>query len=225
MNKKEVEERINQIEREISKLNEEVNYYNALQLALKLVLNGSYGAFAAQYFILFNNQVAGTITAEGRELTKTMSAKNEDYWYNKWHLDTELHNKMFIKNVEKIAEGTVVSVYGDSVHGDTLIRTDKHGEVKIRDLRNGYLSSRFDKEVIPVNFKALNWTEEKGIHYSPVKNLIRHKVTKKKWKLKAGGKEIIVTNDHSMVVFRDGEKVVIKPSEIKKSDKVLIYKS
>lgn len=43
-----------------------------------------------------------------------MSDKNEDYWYNKWHLDTELHKKLFIKNVNKIEDGTVVSVYGDT---------------------------------------------------------------------------------------------------------------
>ena len=46
---------------------------------LKLVLNGSYGAFATPYFILYNNHVAGTITAEGRELTRKMDDDNQDY--------------------------------------------------------------------------------------------------------------------------------------------------
>ena len=57
------------------------------------------GAFATPYFILFNNHVAGTITAQGRTLTQTMHKVNEDYWYNQWHLDTELHQKMNLKNV------------------------------------------------------------------------------------------------------------------------------
>lgn len=35
-------ERIAALKAKASKLKEEVNYYNALQLALKLVLNGSY---------------------------------------------------------------------------------------------------------------------------------------------------------------------------------------
>ena len=43
-----------------------------------------YGAFATAYFILYNNHVAGTITAQGRDLTKTMDRVNEDYWYNQW---------------------------------------------------------------------------------------------------------------------------------------------
>jgi len=110
----ETEHKIKELKKKKSKLKQEVDYYNSLQLALKLCLNGSYGAYASKYFILFSNQVAGTITAEGRELTKTMSKDNEDYWYNKWHKDTELHRKMFIKNVQKIPETKPVSVYGDT---------------------------------------------------------------------------------------------------------------
>lgn len=169
--------------------------------------------------------MAGTITAEGRELTKTMDKDNEDYWYNHWHNDHELHNKLHIKNVTNINKSEEVSIYGDSVDGKSMIRTET-GEFTIEDLYNKYNteSIRPDKEVIPVNFKSLNWTEKKGLHYSGVKNIIRHKTTKKRWKLKAGGKEILVTSDHSLIVFRDGIKIKLKPNEIKSGDKVLIYK-
>ena len=145
------------------------------------------------------------------------------YWYKQWHLDTDLHKKMFINNVEQIKEGTVVSVYGDSVDKDTIIKTDI-GTHRIEDLYNtqNNLSERTDKEVIEAKFKALNWTEDRGLHYSKVKNIIRHKTTKDKWKIRVGGKEIIVTNDHSMIVFRDNEKIEIKPSEIKPSDKIMV---
>ena len=51
------------------------------------------GAFATAYFILFNNHVAGTITAQGRDLTKTMDRVNQDYWYNQWQNDFELHTR------------------------------------------------------------------------------------------------------------------------------------
>jgi len=81
---------------------------------LKLVLNGSYGAFATSYFILYNNHVAGTITAQGRDLTKTMDRVNEDYWYNKWHLDKELHKKLRIKNVTQISTSEQCSIYADT---------------------------------------------------------------------------------------------------------------
>jgi len=74
------------------------------------------GAFATQYFILFNQHVAGTITAQGRDLTKTMHAVNEKYWYEQWHLDYELHAKLGIKNVTQISKknGEEVSIYADT---------------------------------------------------------------------------------------------------------------
>ena len=72
------------------------------------------GAFATPYFILYNQHVAGTITAQGRDLTKTMHVVNEDYWYNQWHLDFELHNKMGLKNITQIPNNEQVSIYADT---------------------------------------------------------------------------------------------------------------
>lgn len=95
-------------------LKKEIDYYNALQIALKLVLNGTYGAFATSYFILYNNYVAGSITAQGRDLTKKMNKVNEDYWYNQWHNDLELHEKMGIKDVTPISRNEPVSIYADT---------------------------------------------------------------------------------------------------------------
>ena len=187
-------------------------------------MNGSYGAFAAPYFVLFNNHVAGTITAEGRELTKKMDRDNEYYWYNLWHEDYELHHNLGITDVSKISDGEYVSIYGDSVDGDSVIHTDL-GSFKIEDLYNiqNNKSIRKDKEVIPVDFSSLNWTNKNKIHYSKVKNIIRHKTSKKKWKLKVDGKEVIVTDDHSIIVFRDGVKIEIKPKNLIRGDKVIVY--
>lgn len=152
-----------------------------------------------------------------------MDKDNEDYWYNHWHLDYKTHEKLGIKNVNKIEASEPVSIYGDSVDGKSIIETED-GNFTIEDLYNKFNgeSIRKDKEVIPVNFKSLNWTEDKGIHFSKVKNIIRHKTTKVKWRLKAGDQDIIVTSDHSLIVFRDGKKIKVKPSEIKSGDKVLI---
>jgi len=75
-------------------LKRESDKYNAFQLGMKLVLNGSYGAFANKHFVCFCNGVASTITAHGRDLTKTMNKSNEDYWYNIWHTDIELHTEI-----------------------------------------------------------------------------------------------------------------------------------
>ena len=81
---------------------------------LKLVLNGSYGAWATKYFILYNDAVASTITAEVRELTQNMDKVNQDYWYGKWHLDTELHKNLCVRNVTQIKKSDNVGIYADT---------------------------------------------------------------------------------------------------------------
>jgi len=106
--------KIEELKKKAVEIKKEIEYYNAMQTALKLVLNGSYGAFATAYFILFNNHVAGTITAQGRDLTKTMDRVNEDYWYNQWHLDFELHEKVGITDVTPIDRNEPVSIYADT---------------------------------------------------------------------------------------------------------------
>ena len=104
------QEKIDSLKKKASEIKKEIDYYNALQLALKLVLNGSYGAIATSYFILYNNHVAGTITAQGRDLTRTMDKVNEDYWYNQWHLDHELHYKLGIKDITQINKSEPVNI-------------------------------------------------------------------------------------------------------------------
>lgn len=148
MTREEKIKKIEELKKKSSELKKEVDYYNALQLALKLVLNGSYGAFATSYFILYNNHVAGTITAQGRDLTRTMDKVNEDYWYNQWHLDFELHYRLGIKNVTKIDKSEPVSIYADT---DSLFVSFKpaidHCEWKNLIFNEEYLNS-FDKKFI-----------------------------------------------------------------------------
>ena len=158
MTKEEKVKKIESLKIKATQLKKDVDYYNALQLALKLVLNGSYGAFATSYFILYNNHVAGTITAQGRDLTRTMDKVNEDYWYNQWQDDHELHYILGIKNVSPISRDEPVSIYADT---DSLFVTFKpaidHCEWENLIFKENYLNS-IDKKFIILtsdeNFKT-----------------------------------------------------------------------
>ena len=149
MTKEERLQRIEELKKKAASVKKEVDYYNALQLAPKLVLNGSYGAFATPYFILYNNHVAGTITAEGRELTRTMDKVNQDYWYEQWHLDTEFHKKLGVKNVTQIGKDENVSIYGDT---DSIFVSFKpcmdHCEWRDQIFNDDYLSFVSEKFIV-----------------------------------------------------------------------------
>jgi len=43
-----------------------------------------------------------------------MNRVNEHYWYQQWHLDFELHQRMGIKNVTQISKNEPVSIYADT---------------------------------------------------------------------------------------------------------------
>ena len=70
-----------------------------------------------------------------------MNRVNEDYWYNKWHIDTDLHQKLGIKSVTQIPKSEPASIYADT---DSLFVSFKsainHCEWKNNFLNNGYIS-------------------------------------------------------------------------------------
>ena len=64
--------------------------------------------------MLFNNNVAGSITSHGREVIQLTESKINDYFYNHWHLDFELHEKMNLKNVKQINNTIPCVIYSDT---------------------------------------------------------------------------------------------------------------
>lgn len=117
----------------------------------------------------------------------------------------------------------------DSVDGSSIITTD-NGNKTIEELfkeneHNNKLITHKGHELVPVKDKILNYNDKGELEFQNAKYIMRHKVSKPKWRLKTkSGKEIFVTNDHSMIVFRDGKKLEVKPYEILKTDKILVVK-
>ena len=57
--------------------------------------------------------------------------------------------------------------------------------------------------------------------YNP-KYIMKHKTKKKLYKITTeSGKVVTVTEDHSLVVVRNNEKVVIKPTELEVDDQII----
>jgi hypothetical protein len=121
-------------------------------------------------------------------------------------------------------------VYGDtdSVAAESIVRTSV-GDMSIEQLfhAGSYFWKEGDKEYsvnkdieiahIPSNLH--NYTESTWTKYNYV---YRHKVKKKRFKIKtANGKEVIVTEDHSVMVLVDGKLIEKKPAELSAGDLVI----
>jgi DNA polymerase elongation subunit (family B) len=106
---------IQEKKQQIEEAKKEGDKYNSMQLALKLILNGSYGAFANKHFVVFCNGVAATITAHGRDLIKLMDKAGNHYFKKKWHLDTDVHKLLGVEGqVEKLDQNGEYCVYVDT---------------------------------------------------------------------------------------------------------------
>jgi len=113
----------------------------------------------------------------------------------------------------------------DSCDRNTIIHTDS-GDFTIEELfeqssLNNKKITYKGVELTTPTAKILNWND--GLCYTNVKYISKHHVTKKKWELKTkSGKSVIVTEDHSLIVFRDGKKIEVKPRDVLSTDKILI---
>lgn len=116
MTQAEKKAKIVELESQITEKKRQVDEYNAMQMALKLMINSEYGAMANRYFVMYNPMVANAITAMGREIIVYMAEENEKYWYTQWHLDTELHEKLGLQKAPRklIKETEPVSIYCDT---------------------------------------------------------------------------------------------------------------
>jgi intein/homing endonuclease len=114
----------------------------------------------------------------------------------------------------------------DSVAGDSVIHTSL-GEKTIEELfLNG---SKFwkdgDKEysVNPsIEVAIYDKTQSGPVKLGSYNYVYRHKTNKRRFRLTDNlGNQVIVTEDHSVIISDNGELIEKKPAEVKKGDKIL----
>lgn len=87
---------------------------------------------------------------------------------------------------------------------------------------NEYKESKESKDVLDLNIltpTVSNPNEE--VQYKKIKKIIRHKITKKLYRVKTDNNEVIITEDHSLIVLRNNELVGITIKELKDGDRLL----
>ena len=182
------------------------------QLTKKILINSLYGATANVFFPLYNLGYASGITCNGRYFIQKTANYIEE------------------KLQELLPWDQKYIIYGDtdSCIFSTLINTDK-GKTQIGDFYNStdtkeieYKPGKFFKEV--KDLKALSVNKDLKLEYKPIKYVMKHRVKKRLFKIKCNGNEVVITNDHSIMVKRDDKLIEVKPFEIKKTDKLILVK-
>lgn len=196
-------------ESEKLEIEKHIESLDAEQYAYKILLNSLFGATANSHFRFFDFRCAEGITSTGQYFIRTMGERGGEY------LDK-------LADQTGISGGSLVYIDTDSVVGDTLIRYNdevitiaeafnRGGEVIQNDSRN---------YVLVPNATTLSMNHKGDLQIKKILHVMKHKVNKRMFKIKCGEKEVICTEDHSIIVWRDGEMVSIKPTEIRGGDKI-----
>jgi len=170
---------------------------DAKQYALKILANSFYGYCGYARARLFRSEVANAITSYGRENIE--------------------RTKAF---VEKTFDAKVI--YGDSLTAERFVTVrDPNGSVRIKNIEELFLEGQNrttlgEKESSePEGWCALAVdpvSMEPG--WFPIKRAIRHRASKKIYRVGQKFGETRVTEDHSLITEQNGALVETKPTEL-----------
>lgn len=128
-------------------------------------------------------------------------------------------------NVSLVIAGDTDSNFGEDcvyVNNEKMMFKDAFELLKLQN-HDTVLKTSNGSDVVPVkNSTTLTFKDNKVVD-RPIKYIMRHKVSKAKWKVTTkSGKTVTITNDHSIMVIRDGKLIEAKPCEINlKTDKLV----
>jgi DNA polymerase elongation subunit (family B) len=185
------------------------DYYDKRQLVRKILLNSAYGALLNEHCRFYDKRIGQSVTLSGRQIVRHM-----------------------MSNINETVEGVYshegnAIIYGDSVTGDSMIRTSE-GDKTIAQL--------FDEciEHSVVGEKEYGvWNDSIVLGFNShdmqpigakISYVMRHKTKKKLYRITTeNGKQVTVTEDHSVMVDRDGLLVECKPNEILDTDGIITF--
>jgi len=214
------------------------SYYDRQQQIRKILINSMYGVLGNKHFHLYNNYCAMTITLSSQHLIKYLSETTNDYFKNYFWQNKTYFPIRDEKN--KLKNNPCILIDTDSVAGDSILITNE-GDKTIEDLFNKYKdvygSNEEENEIVSLhnqcNLKVLSGKTKKTSYNLPTKleenfgkvNYIsKHKVKKRMYKIKFKDKEVVCTEDHSIIIKRNGFYIDVSPKDILPGDEIVVKK-
>jgi DNA polymerase elongation subunit (family B) len=182
------------------------------QSSVKLRLNSLYGALGTGSFRYFDIRLAESITKTGQVINRSSENAINSY----------------LQKIIGDTKDRIIAMDTDSVAGDSLVYCNGN-KIKIEDLYNKFseyvyfddFNKNYVKPTADVFTLSFN-KNTKSIESKPINYIMKHRVTKKMYNIICNGNNVIVTEDHSIEVLRDGNIISVRPSELDvKKDKII----
>jgi DNA polymerase elongation subunit (family B) len=197
-------------------------HYDLLQLTKKISMNSLYGALLNPSMRFSDERMGASVTATGRQITTHMMETiafllTGERSPLKKHTEFDEEEGKYI-NIYTCDSPAIIYGDTDSVDKDSVIDTSL-GKKSIESLFDTFDIKRKNYENKEFAFSSVKVTTpcyvNKRIVQRPILAIYRHKVSKKKYKITLENeKSVIVTEDHSVMVIRDGVLTEIKPKDI-----------
>lgn len=194
------------IARDQKTLKRVIGFWDKRQLVKKINLNSAYGALLNAGSRFFDQRLGQSTTLTGRTITKHMAAKT---------------NEMITGEYDHYGKAIV---YGDT---DSEISTTKHitnfGEKTIEELFNSCCEFwKDDDKEYAYNPELMVMSYDDDIdepYMSHIEYIYRHRVSKDLYEVEDElGNIITVTEDHSVMIERNGQLLSVKPADILNTD-------
>lgn len=189
----------------------EIDMYNTKQMTMKIMANSLYGALGNAHFSMYNKNIATAITGNSRFYINLMG-----FNLNKYLQELDNSNENFLLYIDT-----------DSVTGDSKIVVDSK-EISIEDFYNSIPDcflinhKKSIKTLESFNYLTLSVSKTLRLEYKKINYIMKHKVSKKLYEIKCKNKSVKITEDHSIIVVREGCLVAVKPLDILKDDKLIL---
>lgn len=161
-------------------------------------------------FIFYDSRNAEAITSTGQVAIKFIERKFNEYFHKLLGTDTDV----------------VLAVDTDSVVGDTEIFVNN----KKIEIQKFYDSTIQDEETTSSGGKIKNLKKHNFFTMSfdgeciiekPIDYIFKHEVEKEFFEISVGNKKVTITEDHSLMVFRDGKIKEVSPKNILGDDEII----
>lgn len=184
----------------------EIAFWDKRQLVKKINLNSLYGAILNPGCRFFDKRIGQSTTLTGRQIVKHMSAEV---------------NKTITGVYDHVGDAVI---YGDtdSLTGDAIIETSK-GPMTIEELYNqcnqkDSINDKhygFDSDIMVMSYDK---TRDEP-YFGHINYVYKHSVNKQLYEVEDElGNVVTVTEDHSIMVERQGDLIEVKPQEIQDND-------
>lgn len=193
----------------------ELDRLDMVQYSYKIQINSAYGALGAAFFPAGDTDVAASITATGKATVKKSYEIAKQFAVEQGVQPEKAASIVVGGDTDSVVGDTIINVNGKPITIADYYNSITPNYIKCDDINKNYIK-RVDNGDVALAY------DNNGIVQNKIKHVMKHTVKKRMYKIKCNGKEVIMTEDHSIIVNRDGKNISVSPKDILKIDTLII---